>query len=122
MSEEPNQVITKKNEGRVAAGKRLVEWNRKDKLEKKKNLGKSTSQDDQELTAGPPKSTDTIYIYGAGGSAILLLCLGTGLYFFFQKPPPQDDTKPTEIPRPDRPKAPQGHHPNINDIDIFCMR
>lgn len=51
--QEPKQVITKKNEGRVAAGKRLAAWNRNNK----ENLHKNQSESGQVLEGSTWSST-----------------------------------------------------------------
>lgn len=95
--EESNQVITKKNEGRVAASKRLAEWNRKNKADLQKNMGKSSSSDDQEPASGPHKSMDNVYLYGVGTLAVL--AIGVGVWYKFAGKNGGESHKPTPEPQ-----------------------
>ena len=81
------QVTKSKNGGRVAAGKRLVEWNRKNK----ENLVKNKEQvESSDLTrdAGDqqePQSQTSTVLYG--GLAIVVV-IGVALYVYRKKPAP----------------------------------
>ena len=75
------QVTKVKNEGRVAAGKRLVEWNRKQKENLVKNREAvassdlpSASSDQQE-----PQSHHTV-VYGSGALAVIVIVIALYLY------------------------------------------
>ena len=99
------QVVTKsKNEGRVAAGKRLVEWNRKNK----ENLVKNKEQvESSDLTrdAGDqqePQSQTSTVVYG--GLAIVVV-ISVALYVYRKKPAPLTTSAA----------------PPSNNDDIFCM-
>lgn len=93
------QVTKSKNEGRVAAGKRLAEWNRKNK----ENLLKNKDQvavSDPTRAAGDqqePQSQTVVY----GGALAIVVVIGVALYIYRKKPA----TSPA---------------PSNND-DIFCM-
>ena len=99
------QVTKSKNEGRVAAGKRLVEWNRKNK----ENLVKNKEQvESSDLTrdAGDqqePQSQTSTVLYG--GLAIVVV-IGVALYVYRKKPAPLTTSAA----------------PPSNNDDIFCMR
>ena len=102
------QVAKSKNEGRVAAGKRLVESNRKNK-ENFKNREQVTSSGDSSVPsrdAGdqqePQSQTSTVF-YGGGALAVLAV-IGVALYLYHEK-------------KPAPPKALSN-----NDDDIFCLR
>ena len=102
------QVTKSKNEGRVAAGKRLVEWNRKNKENLVKNREQVASSGDSNVPsrdAGdqqePQSQTSTVF-YGGGALAVLAV-IGVVLYLYHEK-------------KPAPPKA------LSNNDDIFCMR
>ena len=88
------QVTRPKNEGRVAAGKRLAEWNRK-------NKGQVESSDNS--SAKEPLSQTSTVVYGSGALAVLAV-IGVALYLYHEKPVPNAKATPTPEP------------------DIFCMR
>ena len=94
------QVTKVKNEGRVAAGKRLVEWNRKNKENLVKNREKVASSDLPSAPREPQSQTSTVF-YGGGALAVLAV-IGVALY---------------HVKKPAPPKALSN-----NDDDIFCMR
>ena len=78
------QVTRPKNEGRVAASKRLAEWNRKNKENLLKNEGQVESSDNsstQELQS----QTSTV-VYGSGALAVLAV-IGVALYLYHEKKP-----------------------------------
>ena len=100
--------VTKpKSEGRVAAGKRLVEWNRKNKENLVKNREEvATSGDSSNLASAPsdqqePQSQTSTVFYGGGALAVLAV-IRVALYLYHEKKP---------VP----PKA------LSNNDDIFCM-
>ena len=100
------QVTKSKNEGRVAAGKRLVEWNRKNKENLVKNREQvASSGDSSNLASAPsdqqePQSQTSTVFYG-GGALVVLAVIGVALY---------------HVKKPAPPKALSN-----NDDDIFCM-
>ena len=82
------ETVTKaKNEGRVAAGKRLVEWNRK----KKEDLLKNKAQEPNQVAASGnqvPNQVDasenqvlSSYMVQYGALAIILLAIGGYIYY-----------------------------------------
>ena len=99
------QVTKSKNEGRVASGKRLVEWNRKNKenFKNKEQVDQRATQlqssnlssDQQE-----PQSQTSTVVYG--GTLAIVVVIGVALYVYRKKP------------------APTSSAPSNND-DIFCM-
>ena len=102
------QVTKIKNEGRVAAGKRLVEWNRKQKENLVKNREAVASSDSPSASSDQqePQSHHTV-VYGSGALAILV-GVGVALYLYRGK---TSDSTPSKAP----PKA------LSNNDDIFCM-
>ena len=93
------QVTKSKNEGRVAAGKRLVEWNRKNKenlVKNKEQVESSNLSSDQQ----EPQSQTSTVVYG--GALAIVAVIGVALYIYRKKP------------------APPSSAPSNND-DIFCM-
>jgi len=77
------QVTSIKSEGRVAVGKRLVEWNRKNKenlLKNKQQVSLSTESSSQQ----EPTSHAALY---CGGTAVILVGVGTALYLYQRKKP-----------------------------------
>ena len=92
------QVTKSKNEGRVASGKRLVEWNRKNKenLKNKEQVESSNLSSDQQ----EPQSQTSTVVYG--GALAIVAVIGVALYVYRKKP------------------APPSSAPSNND-DIFCM-
>ena len=100
-----NEQVTKsKSEGRVAAGKRLVEWNRKNKENLAKNREEVASSDAPSASGAQqePQSHHTV-IYGSGAVAVLV-GVGFALYFYRGKKP---------IPTA---------HPLESNNDIFRMK
>ena len=82
------ETVTKaKNEGRVAAGKRLVEWNRK----KKEDLLKNKAQEPSQVTVSKNQEPNQIdacvnqvlssYMVQYGALAIILLAIGGYVYY-----------------------------------------
>ena len=96
------QVTKPKNEGRVAAGKRLAEWNRKNKENLLKNKEQVESSDNS--SAQEPQSQTSTVVYGSGALAVLAV-IGVALYLYHEKKPVLN-AKATPAPGP----------------DIFCMR
>ena len=99
------QVTKVKNEGRVAAGKRLVEWNRKNK----ENLVKREEVASSDFPSAPsaqqePQSHHTV-LYSGGALAILVVGVGFALYLYRGKIASDTSSK--------APPAPEN--------DIFCM-
>ncbi len=110
-SENQTQVVTKqKSEGRVEAGKRLAEWNKKNK----ENLLKNKTQDNpsekpSNLSSGekaPSYLSSGQYYYGGVGIALVA---GIALLYFWNQ-------KPEKTP----PLAPSTK-PKISDDDFFRM-
>ena len=106
------QVTKVKNEGRVAAGKRLVEWNRKNKENLVKNREEvATSGDSSVLSrdAGDqqePQSRTSTVVYG-GGAVTMLILVGGALYLCTRRATPATSSTPVNLPAPEN--------------DIFCM-
>ena len=96
------QVTKSKNEGRVAAGKRLVEWNRKNKENLVKNKGQVESSDLAGDQQEPQSQTSTV-LYG--GLAIVVV-ISVALYVYRKKSAPLTTSAA----------------PPSNNDDIFCMR
>ena len=82
------ETVTKaKNEGRVAAGKRLVEWNRKNK----EALLKNKAQEPSQVTVSKNQEPNQIdacvnqvlssYMVQYGALAIILLAIGGYIYY-----------------------------------------
>ena len=74
------QVTKSKNEGRVAAGKRLVEWNRKNKEDLLKNR-------EQVATSDPPSQQENVSqatssVFYSGGA---LLVAGIAVIFLWKQ-------------------------------------
>ena len=79
------QVTKVKNEGRVAAGKRLVEWNRKNK----ENLVNREQVASSDLPSAPrePQSQASTVVYG-GGALAILVGVGFALYLLSREKKP----------------------------------
>ena len=77
------QVTKVKNEGRVAAGKRLVEWNRKQKENLVKNRKQVASSGDSSVPSAQqePQSHHTV-VYGSGALAVLVVGVSVALYLY----------------------------------------
>ena len=99
------QVTKVKNEGRVAAGKRLVEWNRKQKENLVKNREAVASSDSPSVSSDQqePQSHHTV-VYGSG--ALAIVGVGVALYLYRGK---TSDSTPSKAP------------PLSNNDDIFRM-
>ena len=96
-------VTKSKNAGRVAAGKRLVEWNRKNKADLVKNKGQVDSSDEPSVQVPTSPEPSRTTFYGGGALAILV---GVGLFALYL----HRGKKPTLVA-----------HPIKSDDDIFCM-
>ena len=101
------QVTKSKNEGRVASGKRLVEWNRKNKENLVKKNKEQVDQRATQLQSSnlssdqqEPQSQTSTVVYG--GALAIVVVVGVALYVYRKKP------------------APPSSAPSNND-DIFCM-
>lgn len=96
------QVTKPKSEGRVAAGKRLVEWNRK----KKEDLIKSP-QVPHKVSASSSASSSASQqeqpSQASGGFALLAIAAGVGVAIYFHG------------------RKPAAQPPKNQDDDIFCM-
>ena len=101
------EVTKSKSEGRVAAGKRLVEWNRKNKADLLKNKAQVGSSDSPSAPSGQqePQSQASTVFYGSGALAVLVVGVGFALYLYRGKI--ASDSTPSETAS--------------NDNDIFCM-
>ena len=96
------QVTKVKNEGRVAAGKRLVEWNRKNKENLVKNREEvASSGNSSNLSSDQEPQSHHTVVYGSGALAVLV-DVGVALYLYREKTTP---SKPPPAP----------------EHDIFCM-
>ena len=102
------QVTKSKNEGRVAAGKRLVEWNRKNKenlVKNREQVASSVPSRDAGDQQEPQSRTSTV-VYGGGAVAMLIL-VGGALYLCTRRATPATSSTPVNLP--------------ALDNDIFCM-
>ena len=79
-----SEVTKLKNEGRVAAGKRLAEWNRKNKENLLKNKEKVESSDDSSASSVQQEPTSQTIIYGSGVFVIFAV-IGVALYIYHGK-------------------------------------
>ena len=77
------QVTKVKNEGRIAAGKRLVEWNRKNKENLVKNREEVASSVSPSASSAQqePQSHHTV-LYSGGALAVLVVGVGAALYLY----------------------------------------
>ena len=90
------QVTKVKNEGRVAAGKRLVEWNRKNKenlVKNREQVASSVPSRDAGDQQEPQSQTSTVF-YGGGALAVLAV-IGVALYLYRGK---TSDSTPSKAP------------------------
>ena len=105
-----DRVTKTKHPGRVASGKRLAGWNRKNKENLVKNKEQvessnlsSDQQEPQSQTSSDqqePQSQTSTVVYG--GALAIVVVVGVALYVYRKKP------------------APPSSAPSNND-DIFCM-
>ena len=85
------QVTKLKSEGRVAAGKRLVEWNRKNKENLVKNReavassGDSSNLSSKQEPQSPESGRATFY--GGGALAVIVVVGVVALYLYHEKKP-----------------------------------
>ena len=107
------EVTKSKSEGRVAAGKRLVEWNRKNKENLLKNKDQVATSVDSSAPSGaagdqqePVSQTtgDHAVFYGSGALAIFVVGV-VALYLYRGK---TSDSKPSKAA-------------STEEHDIFCM-
>ena len=84
-TQEPKQVTKPKHPGRVASGRRLVEWNKKKKEDLLKKTQKPSQEPSQEHHKEPDqvslsavKSSNEVY-YGVG--ALAVVAIGLLVYF-----------------------------------------
>ena len=108
------QVVKTKNEGRVAAGKRLAEWNRKNKEDLLKNKNQVSSSvtasapsgaagDTNEVSPSAPSGAagDTFSsssVYGIGAAVALA---GIAVLFLWKRNTPNSTQKPVAKPEND---------------------
>ena len=93
------QVVKTKNDGRVAAGKRLAEWNRKNKedlLKNKNQMNSSAAVGTNEVSPNTSLSTfSSSSVYGIGAAVALA---GIAVVFLWKRntsnPTPQPVVKP----------------------------
>ena len=76
------QVTKIKNEGRVAAGKRLVKWNRKNKENLVKNREEVASSDSPSAPSGQQEPQSHHTVLYSGGALAVLLVVGAALYLY----------------------------------------
>ena len=105
------QVTKSKNEGRVASGKRLAEWNRKNKenlVKNKEQVESSNLSSDQQVESSnlssdqqEPQSQTSTVVYG--GALAIVVVVGVALYLYRGKKPATPSSAPS------------------NNDDIFCM-
>ena len=108
-----DQVSKVKNEGRVAAGKRLVEWNRKNKADLLKNKAQVDSSDASSLQVPsqvnssddqvPPQVNSSVWYGGLG----IIILTGGALYLRARRALPATLSTPV--------------NPSALDNDIFRM-
>ena len=97
MSEEQAQVTKSKNEGRVAAGKRLAKWNARNKenLLKNKDQVSSSSESGTSASAGQePASTSASAISTQALYGGVVIAVGIAMFFLWKRQTPAT-TSPT---------------------------
>lgn len=84
-----SEVTKLKSEGRVAAGKRLAEWNRKNKedLLKNKSQVKSSDKSSDESSEQEPTSQMSSQVW-YGGSVAIILGIGIAAFFLYTRRAP----------------------------------
>jgi len=96
------QVVKTKNEGRVAAGKRLAEWNRKNKedlLKNKNQVNSSAAVGTKEVSPNTSLSTfSSSSVYGIGTAVALA---GIAVLFLWKRNTPNSTQKPVTKPEND---------------------
>ena len=102
-----NEQVTKvKSEGRVAAGKRLAEWNRKNKedlLKNKNQVSSNTPASTNEVSPSTSSSTfsstfSSSNVYGIGAAIVLA---GIAVVFLWKRNTPNSTPKPVAKPEND---------------------
>ena len=93
-----SKVTKQKNAGRVAAGKRLAEWNRKNKFELSQEPSQELSQEpsqepSQEHSQEQASMIKSEYLYGVGFLIVV------GLVIYAVKPAAATKTSPVKDPR-----------------------
>ena len=94
------QVVKAKNEGRVAAGKRLVEWNRKNKEDLLKNKNQVNSSGESSAPTGaeePTSANTTLY----GGVSVAVALAGIAVFFLWKRNTPNPTPQPVAKPEDD---------------------
>ena len=97
------EVTKPKNPGRVAAGKKTAELNRKRKEDLLRNRKTVPLDGTEEVPRGLELSGRALC--GGGAVAILLVCAGFALYLYRERKP-----------------LPAAHSPESSNGEIFCMR
>ena len=104
------QVVKTKNEGRVASGKRLAEWNRKNKedlLKNKNQVSSSASAGTNEVSPSTSSSTSSSTfsstfsssnVYGIGAAVALA---GIAVFCLWKRNTPNLTPKPVSKPEND---------------------
>ena len=89
-----DSVTKTKNEGRVAAGKRLAEWNRKNKEDLLKNKESVPAQ----VISSEDKTSSRTWQYYSGLGVILLICgVGGGIYYLYNRQKSLAQTPPEPL-------------------------
>ena len=91
-----SKVTKQKNAGRVAAGKRLAEWNRKNKFELSQEPSQELSQEPSQEPSQEHSQEQAIkseYLYGVGFLIVV------GLVIYAVKPAAATKTSPVKDPR-----------------------
>ena len=93
------QVVKTKNEGRVASGKRLAEWNRKNKedlLKNKNQVSSSSAAGPNEVSPSTSSSTfSSSNVYSIGAAVALA---GIAVLFLWKRNTPNSTPKPVAKP------------------------
>ena len=96
------QVVKAKNEGRVAAGKRLVEWNRKNKEDLLKNKNQEPISGESSAPTGaeePTSATSNTTLYG--GVSVAVALAGIAVFFLWKRNTPNPTPQPVAKPEDD---------------------
>ena len=100
------QVTKTKNEGRVAAGKKLAEWNRKKKEDLIKNKNQVSSSGESSADEVSSKSQTALAstflsssFYGIG--AAIALAVGIAMVFLWKHNTPNTTSQPAAEPKND---------------------
>ena len=103
------QVVTKeKHPGRVASGKKLVEWNRKNKKKLQEPKEEPKEEPKKEPSQEPQVTSSYKALYVSGG-AVIIIAVAAAWYFL---------RKEVKTTLPPSPAAPLG----AKKDDIFSMR